>query len=92
MAIFYPDIQIVRNLTVTGNFNTGINEFNTRIRVDELEYKTMHFDTLLFEARTVDNALGFFARLNSTQINKETEIPIIRMDGTFARNEFLSSL
>ena len=87
MAIFYPDIQIVRNLTVTGNFNTGINEFNTRIRVDELEYKTMHFDTLLFEARTVDNALGFFARLNSTQINKETEIPIIRMDGTFARNE-----
>ena len=87
MAIFYPDIQIVRNLTVSGNFNTGINEFNTRVRVDELEYKSMHFDTLLFEARTEGKALGFFARLNSTQINEDTRIPIIRAEGTFARNE-----
>lgn len=86
LAIFYPDIQVVRNLKVTGNFNTQLNEFNTRIRVDQISYKQILIDTLLAEASTKDNTLAFFSRINSSTINNNIHVPVIRTEGTFAQN------
>ncbi len=92
LAIFYPDIQVVRNLKVSGNFNTGINEFNTRVKVDQFSYNGILLDTLLFEARTENNTLEFFSRLNSTTINNNIKIPVVRTEGNFAQNKLSYNL
>ncbi len=92
MAIFYPDVKAVRNLTISGNINTVNNEFNTRIRVDKINYKNLAFDTLLLEARTADNKLEFFGKLNSSSINTTTKIPVLRIEGNFAQNNLSYNL
>ncbi len=87
MAIFYPEIQILRNFTVTGNFNTADNVFNSRLRIDQFNYKTITADTLAFEARTSANKLEFFTKINAVYINKTNRIPVIVAEGNFAQNQ-----
>lgn len=92
LAIFYPDIQVVRNLTVSGNFNTQLNEFNTRLRADQISYQTILLDTILVEARTANNTLEFFSKINKSTINREIDIPIVRTEGSFAQNKLAYNL
>ena len=92
LAIFYPDIQVVRNLKVSGNFNTGTNSFNTRIRVDQFSYNSILLDTLLVEARTVNNTLEFFTKLNSSTVGDNVKLPVLRTEGSFAQNKLSYNL
>lgn len=86
-AIFYPDIQVVRNLTVSGSFNSGDYAFNTRVRADQFNYLNFTLDTVLVEARTYNNSLQYFTRINSTRIGSNVELPVIRSEGNFAHNQ-----
>ncbi len=85
-AIFYPDIQVVRNLTVSGSFNSANYAFNTRVRADGFSYQNLAFDTVLMEARTFNNTLQYFARINATHIGKSINFPVMRSEGNFAKN------
>lgn len=85
-AIFYPDIQVVRNLTVSGSFNSAEHAFNTRVRADAFSYQNLVLDTVLMEARTYNNTLQYFARINASQVGKSVELPVIRSEGSFAQN------
>lgn len=92
MAIFYPDIQVVRNLKVSGNFNTGINEFNTRVKVDQFSYNGILRIHYCLKPETENNTLEFFSRLNSTTINSNIKIPVVRTEGNFAQNKLSYNL
>jgi hypothetical protein len=92
MAIFYPDIQVVRNLKVSGDFNTGTNNFTTRLRVGQFNYDNILLDTLLVEARTINDKLEFFTSLNSTTINNNITLPVLKTDGNFAQNKLSYNL
>lgn len=86
MAIFYPDIQEVRNLTLSGDFNTATRSFNNRLRIDQFNYQNITLDTLLFEARTANDALEYFTRINATHIGSAVVLPVLRSEGNFAQN------
>ena len=92
LAIFYPDVQVVRNLTVSGNFNTQLNEFNTRLRADQISYQNILIDTILVEARTANNTLEFFSKINSSTLNNDVIIPVVRTEGSFAQNKLAYNL
>ena len=85
-AIFYPDVQIIRNMDISGNINTVQNDFNTRVRIQQLKYKNFKFDTILFENKTVDNTLQFFAHINRTYYSAGDYLPSTTLEGTFANN------
>lgn len=85
-AIFYPDIQVVRNLTVSGSFNSATYAFNTRVRADAFSYQQITLDTVLMEARTANNTLQYFTRINATHIGNSVDIPVVRSEGNFAKN------
>lgn len=85
-AIFYPDVQIIRNVDISGNINTVQNEFNTRIRIQQLKYQNFKFDTILFENTTVDNSLKFFGHVNRTWYSTTDYLPSTTAEGVFSDN------
>lgn len=85
-AIFYPDIHVVHQVHITGDFNAGEEDLSMRFRADQLQYRNFLADTLLLEARTDANKFAFSTKLNKIYTGKTNYIPVTRIDGDFSKD------
>ncbi|MBC8172796.1 MAG: translocation/assembly module TamB domain-containing protein, partial [Chitinophagales bacterium] len=84
--IFYPDIQDIKALVITGDLNTMSRTFYARITADKFVFKEIDFNNTAIEVLTDNDKLRFFTRIKEIHISDSLIVPVTALEGDFSKD------
>jgi hypothetical protein len=81
-AIFYPELQQLDELQVSGYFNSGDLQLNSRLIAKHTRWNGYYTDNLAGELKDLQGDLTYFLRMSPLKINEQLTLPVTSAEGS----------